>query len=66
MPKEKTYEKIGMIIFILVVMTAIFTGIYYIAKKSEEIALFNPKPGIECAVVSRYFHTSIDCYEVDD
>lgn len=31
----------------------------------EDLRVVKPKPGIQCAIVSRLAHTSIDCWKVE-
>jgi hypothetical protein len=32
----------------------------------EDLRVVEPTPGIECAIVSRIAHTSIDCWKIDE
>ena len=32
------------------------------AKTVSDYEVINPKPGVECVVVSRMFNTSVDCW----
>lgn len=45
-------------LFILVVATKVVPML-------EDLRVVEPKPGIECAIVNRIAHTSIDCWKVE-
>ncbi len=38
---------------------------FLVAPKMENIRVVEVKPGVECAVTSRMFNTSIDCWKTD-
>jgi len=47
----------GLVIF------CVWWGAKFFADSISDIEIVSPKDGIECAVVSRAFNTSIDCWE---
>lgn len=55
----------GIIIFVVVV--GLILGVMYVARFFNAATLhtqvINPKPGIECVVVSASDSTSVDCWE---
>jgi len=53
-----------LIYFFIVLVVSL--GAMYLGKKFSdsisEYEVINPKPGVECIVVSRSFNTSVDCW----
>lgn len=41
----------------------VWFGAYKISAMTEEVSIIEPEIGIKCAVVSRTFNTSIDCWK---
>lgn len=51
---------IGTMIGVVVLMGLFAT---YVSKLAENVHVVSPAPGISCAIVSRTFNTSIDCWK---
>lgn len=60
---KENLQFIGIFLLIVAFITGIIFAAFKISKISEDIKIVQPKEGIECAVVSRMFHTSIDCWK---
>lgn len=45
------------------VFLLIGVGAYVVSEMTEEVTLIEPEPGVKCAIVSRTFNTSIDCWK---
>ncbi len=59
-------EIIGVVkyVVVVVVMTGFVWGLGKLAADSmSDMTIINPKPGVECVVVSRMFNTSVDCWK---
>ena len=51
------------LIAFLVVLGVMLGIVRLFSGFAEEIKVVAPKEGVECVVVSRMFHTSVDCWE---
>jgi len=56
-------EKAKFVIFYVGILSVALAVGNTFSKAMEDVKVINPKPGVECAVVSRNFNTSIDCWK---
>jgi len=54
------------VVTVAAVIGFVWLGTYFISSKVENIKVVEVEPGVHCAVTSRMFNTSIDCWRVDD
>jgi len=67
MYQEETIVMIrGIAVYIVVtviVVLCIWGAGKLVADNISDVKVINPKPGVECVVVSRMFNTSVDCWK---
>jgi hypothetical protein len=54
------------VVSVAAVILVIWTIGWFFARSVEDIKVVKVEPGVHCAVTSRMFNTSIDCWRVDD
>lgn len=47
----------------LILMLAIWMAGTFFANNVKDYEVINPKPNVECVVVSRMFNTSVSCWK---
>ena len=56
---KEIIEYFGLVVVMIVFL---FGALFYFSKKAERIEIISPQDGVKCVIVSRMFHTSIDCW----
>jgi hypothetical protein len=60
---EKTMETVKVISIYVAVVIGIWVAGTMFANGVSDYEVIQPEPGVKCAVVSRMFNTSVDCWK---
>jgi hypothetical protein len=60
----KTEEGLKLVGVYVAALLAVWGAATVVSDVISDVAVFEPRVGVECVVVSRAFNTSVDCYRI--